>query len=280
MDSPAHLAQLEPLYAIRPLYLRTVSVFALLLAPQKAINAVSALCLALIAILAYSYTGTAVYSGLLVMSPTIVILGRLGGPDALSTLVVAGACVALLKDRMLPGILLLMISVWIRTDNVLFVFAMLGWLVWKRKLSGWHAISLGALAMGSVEYINYFSGNYGWRVLMHYSFVGGRHPSQITTGITLSQYLRTFFENAESLFPQLAPFALLGTMAWRMSTSYERDILVPVLMAGIAHYLLFPSGESRYFVWACLVTGLVFIRSMQARASARVLESRARAVAA
>lgn len=268
MDSPAHLAQLEPLYAIRPLYIRIVSVAALIVSPPKAINAVSALSLTFIALLIFWFTGRPVYSALLVMAPTIVVLGRIGGPDALSTLTTAGGCVAVLRQKMFPAILLLMISVWIRTDNVLLVLALVGWLAWGEKLEIWHAVCLGALAIGSVECINFFSGNYGWKILLHYSFVGGRYPVEITTGITFSEYVATLFRNSESLLPQLAPFVLLGMAAWKMKMLPEREILIPVLVAGIAHYMLFPSNEARYFGWACVVTGLVFIRCLPHRTMA------------
>lgn len=280
LDSSAHLAQLEPLYAIRPLYLRLVSVVAVKVSPQEAINFVSAFSLFLIAILSYVFTRSYLYSALLVATPVVIILGRLGGPDALSSLVVVTACIAVLRDRLLAGILLLMLSVWIRTDNVLIVLAMLGWMLWKRMIAPQYAAVLAALAIGCVEYINVFSGNYGWQVLMHYSFVGGRYPAEIKTGITLSQYLHAFASNGESLLPQLAPFLLLGVVAWRMNSSPDRKVLLPVLFAGIARYLLFPSGEARYFAWACLITGLVFIQSIQDRAKPFVMENRAEAVAA
>lgn len=280
LDSPAHLAQLGPLYAIRPLYLRIVGIAALKLSPQQAINFVSAFSLFLIAILSYLFTRSYLYSALLVATPAVIILGRLGSPDALSSLVIVAACVAVLRDRLLAGIVLMMLSVWVRTDNVLMVLAMLGWLVWNHRIAPQYAAALAALAIGSVEYINIFSGNYGWKVLLHYSFVGGRYPAEIKAGITLSQYLHAFASNGVSLLPQLAPFLLLGIVAWQMDSSPDRKVLLPVLYAGIARYLLFPSGEARYFAWACLITGLVFIRAIQDRAELLVIQNRSRAAAA
>jgi len=53
-----------------------------------------------------------------------------------------------------------------------------------------------------------------------------------------------------------------------------------VLFAAIARYLLFPSGEARYFAWACLIIGLVFIKSIQDRAKPSLVDNRTRAVAA
>ncbi|PYV83972.1 MAG: hypothetical protein DMG93_06700 [Acidobacteria bacterium] len=280
LDSPGHLAQLGPLYAIRPLYLLLTGLLAEKLSPQQAINLVSAGSLFLIGLVVFVFTRNYLYSALLLLTPGLVTIGRIGTPDALSTMMLAAGCAGILKEKLAPGILLLMISIWVRTDNVLFVLAVLGWLVWSHKVPRAYAGILAGVAIGSVKYINYFSRNYGWKVLMHYSFVGGRYPAEMTTGITVSQYVHVFATNAESLLPQLAPFLLLGTVAWKMNSSSERKILVPVAAAAIARYCLFPSGEARYFAWACIITGMIFVRSIQERHKTFMIENRTHAAAA
>jgi hypothetical protein len=263
MNSPEHLAQLEPLYAIRPLYLELASVPTKMgLSPRKSIDLLSAVSLFLIAMLAYACTENGLYSAILVSASTIVILGRTGGPDALSSLVLVGGCMAVLRNRLLLGTLLLITSVWIRTDNVLIVLATLGWLGWERKLKIVYAGVLGSLAIGSVQLINSLSGNYGWRVLLHYSFVGGKYPAQITSDISLTEYARAFFVNAESLLPQIVPYLLLGLITWKIGSN-ERGFLIPVLAACTTHYFLFPSSEARYFAWACILTGFLLIRALR-----------------
>jgi hypothetical protein len=67
--------------------------------------------------------------------------------------------------------------------------------------------------------------------------------------------------NAEALVPQLAPWLLLGIAAWSLR-SRDRKFLVPVVVACATHYLLFPSGEARYFTWAYLLSGILFIRAV------------------
>jgi len=262
MDSPGHLAQLEPLYAIRPVYIQLATLISDAgLPPQKSIDLVSAISLFLIALFAYAATQNYLYSALLMTTPAVVIVGRLGGPDALSSVVVVAGCMAVLREKFFVGILLLMISIWIRTDNVLIVLVLLGGLVWNRKLGGLYAGVLTALAIGSVKCINTLSGNYGWKVLLHYSFVGGKYPADVTPGISLVEYAHTFLTNAESIVPQLAPWLLFAIAAWRLR-SRERKFLIPIVTACALHYLLFPSGEARYFTWACLVTGILFIRAL------------------
>jgi hypothetical protein len=263
MDSPEHLGELEPLYAIRPLYIRVASlVCSIGLSPQAAINFVSAASLFMCALVVGAVTQKYFYSALLIVTPGVLIAGRMGTPDALSSLAVVAGCASLLKDKLFAGILLLMVSIWIRTDNVLFVLAMLVWLVLNRKLSSSHATVLAALAVGSVEWINTLSGNYGWKLLFQYSFIGGKYPAQITPHVGFSAYVRIVLENAQSLAPQLAPWVLLGIGAWILEPPPERRVLIPLIVACVLRYLLFPSGEARYFIWAFLLVGIVFIQAL------------------
>jgi hypothetical protein len=157
---------------------------------------------------------------------------------------------------------------------------MFGWLVWKHKVAPLQGLILGTLASAGVEYINLLSGNFGWKILLHFSFVGGRYPAEITSGITLSQYAHVFIANAEVLLPQLAPFLLLGVIARKLSPSSDHEILLPVAAAAIAHYVLFPSAEARYFAWACLISGMVFVRSIHDRAEPLRIKTRVHAAAA
>jgi len=162
LDSPAHLAQLEPLYAIRPLYLEIVAVEAGAGEPiQPAITLVSALSLFGIGMVLLGWTHRPAYCALLMATPAIVLLGRIGTPDALSSLLVLSSMWAIVRERLLPGFLLLLVSIWVRTDNVLLVFLVLVWLAAIGKLSLSHSAVLALLAAASVVFINHFSGNYG-----------------------------------------------------------------------------------------------------------------------
>jgi hypothetical protein len=262
LDSPEHMAQLEPLYAIHPVYIQVIDIlWHLGLTPQEAINLISALSLFLIGIFAYAVNHNAIYSALLIVAPPIIMLGRNGGPDGLSSLMIASGCIAILRGKMFAGILLLMVSIWVRTDNLLILLAMLVWLCWNKNFKYSYAAYLGFIGLGSVEFINRLSGNYGWRVLLHYSFVGGKYPAEITSGMSLSQYAHTFFVNGESLAPQLAPWLLLAIVAWNLK-SPERGLLMPIGIASACHYLLFPSAEARYLAWACLLCGILFINAV------------------
>jgi glycosyltransferase involved in cell wall biosynthesis len=265
LDSPEHLAQLEPMYAIRPLYIGAVSIVARLTPrPQNAINIVSAASLFVCAILLGLATRNYFCSALLMLAPGIVAAGRMGTPDCLSAMTVLAAYLALVRNKVTPVVLFLVISVWIRTDNILFVMTALAWLAWNGKLKAIYGSALALVSIASVECINIYSGNYGWRILFHYSFIGGKYPAEITPQIGISAYVHIAVTNAVSLAPQIAPWLLLGLAAWRLRSS-ESEGLIPILIASILHFALFPSAEGRYFVWVYFLTGLIFIRAMSFR---------------
>jgi hypothetical protein len=262
MDSAGHLAELEPLYAVRPLYLQTARIVEQLTkSPQHSLHLISAASLFLCALLLATATRQYVYSALVMLVPGVLTTARMGTPDIFSALVILASIVALTKNRLFVAVLLLLLSVWVRTDNVLFVLTMLAWEIGKKTIPVAYGFVLGALAGGSVVFINHFAGNYGWKVLVQYSFIGGRYPAEITPHITPLVYGRIVLSNAQFLLPQLAPWLLLALVSWRLKSS-DRGWLVPVIAASALHYVLFPSPEARYFVWAFLLIALAFLRAI------------------
>ena len=270
LDSPTHLGQLEPLYAIKPLYLTSIEATAFTRLPiQTRINLVSAVALFGIGLVLVGWTGSPVYAALLLSTSAVVILGRMGTPDSLSALVVIAGLWAITRDRLLVGVLLLLVSVWIRTDNILLVLAVLGYLLWKKRITIADTGFISALSVGSVLSINHFSGNYSWGVLFQYSFIGGRSPAEISPHFSLAQYLAVLVRSAETIVPQVAIWALLGIAAWKCSSPF-REWLIPVWTAVVIHFALYPSPESRYLVWAFVVTGVIFVCAMQHPTGARL----------
>jgi hypothetical protein len=270
LDSPTHLGQLEPLYAIKPLYVRAIEATSFMRLPiQRRINLISSLSLFGIGIVLLGWTRSPGYSALLLATSPVNVLGRMGTPDALSTLIVLAGLWALSQSKLLMGILLLLTSLWIRTDNLLPVIAVLGYLAWQKRMTLVDAGVTSALSIGSVELMNHFSGNYGWRVLFQYSFLGGKSPAEVVPHFGLKEYLGVVAHNAETIVPQVTIWALLGIVAWKWSSPY-RHWLIPVWLAVVAHFALFPSAESRYLIWAFIVTGVTFICAISSPHEARI----------
>jgi hypothetical protein len=270
LDSPTHLGQLEPLYAIKPLYVKAIEATAFTGLPiQRRINLISALSLFGIGIIVLAWTGKPGYSAVLLASSVIMVVFRMGTPDGFSTLIVVAALLAISRSRLLIGILLLLISVWIRTDNLLLVIAVLGYLLWQKRITLVDAGVMGAISAGSVSLINHFSGNYSWPVLFQFSFLDGRSPAEIIPHFGITQYLEVAARSAETIIPQVAIWVLLGIVAWKWVPSVS-GLLIPVWITVVAHYLLYPSPESRYLVWAFVVTGAIFVDALGRSTKLRV----------
>jgi hypothetical protein len=267
LDSPGHLGQLEPLYAIRPLYIDAIALAVRAgLTFQRAISLISALSLFGIGLLLFGWTGTALRSALLMATPSIVILGRIGTPDALSALIILGSAWAMMREKYFVGIVFLLGSVWVRTDNVLLVLPVVGWLAWNGRLKLSYAGVLAGLALFSVLIINHFSGNYGWGVLFRYSFIGGRSPADVVSHVSLRQYAAAVVRGFTQISGQGMPFWILIGIAswyWLPRASQLRQLLLAVALAAMARFLLFPSPEDRYFAWAYLIVGVCFLEAIE-----------------
>jgi hypothetical protein len=262
LDNPSHLGQLEPLYAIKPLYVRAIEATGFTgLSIQARINLISALSLFGVGIVILAWTGNPLYSALLLASSPVTVIFRMGTPDGLSTFAVLVGLWAVSRSRLLIGVLLLLVSVWIRTDNLLLAVAVLGYLLWQKQITRVHAGVLSVTAAGSVALINHFSGNYSWPILFQFSFVGGTSPAEVNPHFGMVQYCGVAARNAETIIPQVAIWLLLGVIAWR-SKSANRGLLIPVWIAVATHYLLFPSPESRYLVWAFVFSGVIFVTAL------------------
>ena len=268
LDSPISLGHLEPLYAIRPMYIEAITLFHLAGIPiQKAITLISALSLFGIGVVLLIWTRRPLFALLFLATPEVVNPARIGTPDALGALVSVAGLLALVRNSLFLGIVLLLLSVWVRTDNVLLAVCALGWLMWERTLTPAQGMALILLAVASVWLINHYSGNYGWAVLFRYSFVGGRYPARIAGHVTLREYVAAVVANSPIAAPHLAIGVLLGAAAWCWQKQ-QRPLLLAAGAAAAAHFLLFPSPETRYLLPSYLVAGAVFIAGLGSRTSA------------
>jgi hypothetical protein len=263
LDSPEHLRELEPLYAIRPLYIEAIRVISRVVPIQHAINFLSAVSLFAIGIVVLLWTKQPLLGCLLISASSVLGIGRVGTPDALAALLAIFGLWFIAEDiHPAVGLLVLFLSLGVRTDNLLLLLAVLVWLVWKEKVPGYIAALLALLGIATVLAINHFAGNYGWVVLFRYSFVGGRYPSQVAHTLTLREYALALAQGAMGIFSQVALWILLAIIAWKRRPA---ELLVVVAVAAAAHFVLFPSPESRYFIWAFVVIGVELIRGFTRR---------------
>jgi Gpi18-like mannosyltransferase len=192
----------------------------------------------------------------------VVILGRLGTPDALAALLaILGLFLLDRENYDALALAILFLSLGVRTDSVLLLLAVLAWLVREKRIAVYSGGLLAVLAVAIVFAVNRWAGSYGWIVLFRFSFVGGRYPSQLPHVLSLREYFSTLVRGASVIFSHLSIWLLLGILAWLRRPT----VLLPLIgIAALAHFLLYPSPEDRYFIWAYIVTGIALVRSFEA----------------
>lgn len=263
LDSPEHLEKLKPLYAIRPLYVEVIRfLWKAGLGIQQSINLISAASLFGIGILLLFWTDRPLESALLLACSPIVVLGRMGTPDALSGFLVISALWAITYGRQAFGISAMLASLFVRTDNLLLFLVVVLWLLLERRIQVWLGCLLCITAVSIAFGINKWAGAYSWAVLFQYSFIGGRSPADVSSHVSAGEYLRVFISSGVSLVSRLSIWLLLAFVAWKNARSDRRLLIVGALSA-VAHFVLFPSPEDRYLIWTYVLVGIIFVRSIR-----------------
>lgn len=271
IDTPAHMQQAESLYAVRPLYTKLISWISLTgFSIQQSINLISASSLFLTGVLVLFWTDSPLLSVLLMASWQVLELGRTGTPDGLSTLATLSA-LFMLERKQMAALILLFMGLFIRTDSLLLLLAILGWQVLRRRLSVPVALALGVAAVGAVLGIDHWAHHPGWTVLFRLSFIGGRVPSNVAHTLTLREYTVAFARGTSAILWQISLWLLLGIITWRMTRS---GLLIVASIAAAMHFVLFPSGELRYLLWYCLLIGTLFIQAIHANVGVRMVSGR------
>jgi hypothetical protein len=260
-----YFGEFMPCFAIRPLYNQllflTSRVFGLL-------RSAVLLCVIpyfLLGLLVFRWTsryvqpGCAVlFSFLLMLAPPIAQMGRTPISDALSTVIATFSLYLLLETkREMAGISLLLISVFVRTDNIALVAAVLTFLWLVRRLSFLQALILGGLAAGSVIFINKMAGDYGLAMLYYRNFIGTPiAPADMVLHLSVTDYFRAFRGSVGVVAQSwLMPFLLLGVIGLYRRPS--RFALLGIALAYIGiHFLILPNWVERWFVVAYLPLAL------------------------
>jgi len=285
--NPLHFAEYLPCFAIRPIFNELVY----LLHYKAGIGLIRATIV--ISVVSYWLTGALLfmwlvrYTGvgraalaafLLMLAPPILDLARFNTPDSLSCLVCLAALYLIFeRNSMFLGLTLLLVSIYVRTDNVLLAVGVLAYCAFiTGQLEKMKVAVLGAVAVASVAAINHFAGDYGIRLLYYRSFVAvPLAPGELVAQFGLPEYVQAFrtaiAETVNSSFPLFLLMGLIGFFSRRNRVT--QAIAVVTAFYTCAHFFLFPSGQERFwgpFYLACGMTMVIaaFSRDAQERCPA------------
>lgn len=274
---PYHFAEFLPCFAIRPIFNELIYIlhFKLgvgLLQATVLIPVVSYWLMGwMVWVWIARYTAVpwaAFLSLLLLLSPPLWDLARFTSPDALSSLVVLlGMYLLFEKRKLLPGTILLLASVFIRTDNALLVLVVLAFMYAAGfGLKVVDGIVLSVVAAASVVLINHFAGDYGWRVLYYRAFVGvPTAVGEIAPSFGVRDYLTALRAGLSgAVHEQYIPFFLMGVVSLLRRPPMAILVFVAVTtFYTMARIIIFPDPEMRYFGPFFVAMGVALASSLQ-----------------
>lgn len=194
-------------------------------------------------------------------------LAQLVTPDTFATfLVLCGFYCVLEKDALALGLGFFFGAVLFRTDAVLYLLAVLAFLVLTRRLRLYPAGALGIAGCGTVLLLNRYLGAYNWTILFNNSFVGLKlHAADEVARVSAREYLYYVFNNFHILMRSGAVLLLsLGVVSYVTKPKNRVCLAALLTTATIAvRYVLYPTTELRQYAPALLICALaVFVALM------------------
>jgi len=261
----SYFAEFLPCFAIRPVYNQLLFLISRVSGLTRATILLAVVPYFLLGVLVfywarrYASAGfAAIFSLLLMLMPPIASLGRTTISDALSVFTAALAVYLIFeKEQDAAGIGLLLLSIFVRTDNVILASLVFAALWWMKKLKFWQTAVLGIFAATCVVFINRMAGDYGLAMLYYRNFVDTPiAPAEMVVHFSKSDYLRAFREHLPSVLGGwVLAFLLLAVIGYQRRS--RLTILSAIGLAYIAlHYILLPNWWERWFVVAYIPMSL------------------------
>ena len=231
---------------------------------------ISAFCLFVVGLAVLVWTRDVILSTLLLLTPPVLSMGRMVTADPLSTAVVVLALLALARKRDLLAACLLVASILVRSDNIILVFILLSWMVWRQRVRFSLGALFGALSVLAAALVNRIAGIYGWRVIMQHGFVKPViEPITHPVLISFVGYLHALAGLRAIPYTFMTIWILVGAAVWKRlpSGSFFRDVLPVAGFCILVRLVMFPNFDDRFFVWAYLLAGVALIQAAQIPAS-------------
>jgi hypothetical protein len=267
-----HFAEFLPFFAIRPMYNDLIW-----LLNKAGVGLVQAV--VLVSVVSYFLLGTllfvwvqtlvgnvwaALLASVVMLTPAVMQVGRFTGADGISTLFALFSLYLIFEKRFwVVGTAVLLLSIYIRTDNVALAAPVLLVGVWQKRIAFWKGAVLLAVAVGSVLLINHFAGDYGIRMLYYRNFIGTPiAPAEVKEAFTISDYLRAFRAGiSDALNSSLIPFMVVGIIGF-LASSRLRVLGAVTIVYSVLHFIILPNWQERWFVILYLVLSIIGINAV------------------
>ena len=260
-----------PYFSVKPLYVIVLHrLHRMGLGIVTSIRLTSSICYFGIGVIVWLCTRS-VLSVFLLALPEIMVLGGANEPDAFSTfLLLLGLWLLFVKNKDL-GVLAVLMSVWVRPDNVIAAVITISAMLLYRRINLTHALLLAALAVGSFGLISHYG--YGWSSLYSHTFLGAEPGAAAQFGLgdyreALARGLRQLWHSSALLYVALASIGLS-----RSQESGTRKMLTLAAVFSVLRFAVFPSYEVRFYGLFFVSTGIAAICMVRERLSAWTAET-------
>jgi hypothetical protein len=285
--NPWHFAEQLPFYSVKPVYLLAIRGGTLLgldiLTSMRLVSVLPYFALGVVFYLLLAHTIDPVYSALgsvlTMASWPFLDAGLLPSPDALlASVAIAGLLLVFTHKKYLPGLCLLSIAPFIRTDGLVLLVIAVAYLLWKTPEFPKHlAIALVVFVVVVKAALDTFGGAYRYDVLFYHSFVhrlGG--PREAHVRLTLTDYARAMkkfiSDSIETERPFFGFYGVLGLMSPRRNPNSWGLCLI-----GVAYYAaqvaLFPEHQSRHFLISFVLIAYRLLDVLLSRSDGPVRET-------
>jgi len=210
---------------------------------------------------------------LLTFSSPIIIAARSTTPDMFSAMFMILWMFLIIRKNIILWILVLIISIWVRTDNVIFVLLLLFYLkffAWKDyKIKTSSFLVWGILALWFYKWINTYFHNFGYLKLYYNSFIEPiSYPSSFEVVITTREYLAIFKDKLALLlwlrenkpitfFPFYIILSFIAYIFAQKNKIKSDNIFLWLLIIStftlLFKFAIFPNIQERYFVFYFII---------------------------
>lgn len=219
---------------------------------------------------------------LLTFSSPIIIAARSTTPDMFWAVLLLIWVFLILKKQAIWGILVLILSLWVRTDNIIFIWVLLFYMkffgYWEYKINWKFFIGGSILALGFYKWINSYFHNFWYWTLYYNSFIEAiPYPSSFDIVITMKQVFAILKDKIALLMwlrdNKPITFFPFYMILWILSIIYAsknkiklNNIYIALLLISIFtlifKFIIFPNIQERYFVSYFIIIFIALIKLM------------------
>jgi len=210
----------------------------------------------------------------------MIVWWRSTTPDMLWVLFLLIWVFLILRKNILLWLTILVISLWTRTDNIIFIVLLLWYLKFfasKEYKIWWMSFLWFGIARALFyKWINAYFENFWYQILFYHSFIDQiYHPAVDKVFLTPVEYFQVFKEKLrvlitldsnrpESFFFVYILLWIITILIARLKWIWLKNIYVWLIVLSIVslrvRFILFPNIQERYFIFSFLIIFISFIK--------------------